>query len=836
MPLGSLFGGLGAAAGGGNLGTLFISLRADVSGMTSGFRQAEALVLGSTRSIGAAAVGMAVTVTAALATIATASVVQFGKFEKQMAKSTAIMTDLNTSLREELEATARQIATESVTSADKLAEAYFFMTSAGFSAKQSIAALSAVNNFAIAGQFDLSRATTLAADAQTALGLRSKDAQENLENMVRVTDVLVKANTLANATVEQFSFALTRQAGAAMKSFGIELEEGVAVLAAFADQGIKAELAGTSYARVLRLMTTAAVKNAEVYREMGIAVFDASGNLRNMADIVADMEVAFKGMTDEQRVAALDMLGFKARVQQAILPLLGTSQAIRDYERALRSAAGTTEEVAKKQMQNFFDQLTITWNRIKDILITIGGELAPVLMALNSILQETVGTNKDFNESMKGWASHIGPAVVSTIGVIGDAIYYMGVGIKGLPLIFFSTARVIIEVFEDMANKVIDEINRIIKQLNKLPKVDIPGIQRIETLALARMAIGQLEDEALDEMGRMVLAGSFSDRLMEKYDEATKSIEESNRKIIHSIRETTKESNNLIQQIGFSEATKDINEMFKSAFGDENQGGNFSIPVSDPLTAEIQNLKSQQSLAEENLAILEGIKEQELKLTEDTINKKLQLQHAYTEQVRALQLAQAQIILGSAQSIFDDLAGITESFGGRQTGIYKALFAASKAFAIAESTVKIAQGIAAAASLPFPANLPAIASVVAATAGIISSIQSVQLEFGGGRARGGPVTPGKAFLVGEEGPEPFVPSSAGTILPNDFMSGSKVNVVIHNYTDSTAQVQERNDGNEKTIEVIIAKTKNSIAADINEGRGNITKSMQSSFGLRRAGR
>ncbi len=38
--------------------------------------------------------------------------------------------------------------------------------------------------------------------------------------------------------------------------------------------------------------------------------------------------------------------------------------------------------------------------------------------------------------------------------------------------------------------------------------------------------------------------------------------------------------------------------------------------------------------------------------------------------------------------------------------------------------------------------------------------------FGGTRAHGGPVSPGKAFLVGEEGPELFMPSAPGRIAPD----------------------------------------------------------------------
>ncbi|WP_270374990.1 tape measure protein [Marinicauda sp. Alg238-R41] len=35
-----------------------------------------------------------------------------------------------------------------------------------------------------------------------------------------------------------------------------------------------------------------------------------------------------------------------------------------------------------------------------------------------------------------------------------------------------------------------------------------------------------------------------------------------------------------------------------------------------------------------------------------------------------------------------------------------------------------------------------------------------------GKARGGPVTAGTAYMVGEKGPEPFIPKTSGTIIPN----------------------------------------------------------------------
>jgi hypothetical protein len=53
------------------------------------------------------------------------------------------------------------------------------------------------------------------------------------------------------------------------------------------------------------------------------------------------------------------------------------------------------------------------------------------------------------------------------------------------------------------------------------------------------------------------------------------------------------------------------------------------------------------------------------------------------------------------------------------------------------------------------------------------------LPFGGPRAMGGPVSPGKAYLVGERGPELFIPSAAGKVASNqNSMGGGGMTVHI----------------------------------------------------------
>ncbi len=48
-----------------------------------------------------------------------------------------------------------------------------------------------------------------------------------------------------------------------------------------------------------------------------------------------------------------------------------------------------------------------------------------------------------------------------------------------------------------------------------------------------------------------------------------------------------------------------------------------------------------------------------------------------------------------------------------------------------------------------------------------------------GRANGGPVSSGQMYMVGERGPELFVPGRSGTIVANDKMGGGNTNVVVN---------------------------------------------------------
>jgi TP901 family phage tail tape measure protein len=362
-----------------SVATLAISMRTRLQGLQTGLRRARRMLRNFARTIssiakkaamaGAAITGMAVGVGYAFARIARSGEM----FNRKLLRSQAIMTGITARVNARMKQAAYDVARSTMVSAEQAAEAYYFLASAGLNAEQSIKALPAVAQFAQAGFFDMAQATDLLTDAQKALDMTVTDANANLRNMVHISDVLVKANRLANASVQQFSEALTNKAGAKLKVLNKDLEEGVAILAAYADQGLKASEAGTALNIVFRDLETQAALHAAAFKKYNIAVFDSAGNMRKLWQILQDIERTTVNMSHRTRIEMWQALGIQAKSRVFTEMLIGLSQHIRDLEWSLRWAAGTTAQVAASMLtpwEKAMAKMGAAWTRMSDVLLS----------------------------------------------------------------------------------------------------------------------------------------------------------------------------------------------------------------------------------------------------------------------------------------------------------------------------------------------------------------------------------------------------------------------------------------------------------------------------------
>ena len=139
-----------------------------------------------------------------------------------------------------------------------------------------------------------------------------------------------------------------------------------------------------------------------------------------------------------------------------------------------------------------------------------------------------------------------------------------------------------------------------------------------------------------------------------------------------------------------------------------------------------------------------------------------------TEQVKQLTTATQQLGLSLVNNFADSFSQAVvsgENFLVSMKNIFKDL-----AKQIAAMIIKAAV-LAAIFSM-----IPGLGAAQTAGGGATSFKGLLSGMMGGipGRANGGPVGSNKPYMVGEVGPELFVPSSSGTIVPNDALGGGSV--------------------------------------------------------------
>lgn len=112
-----------------------------------------------------------------------------------------------------------------------------------------------------------------------------------------------------------------------------------------------------------------------------------------------------------------------------------------------------------------------------------------------------------------------------------------------------------------------------------------------------------------------------------------------------------------------------------------------------------------------------------------------------------------------------------------------------------------------------------------------SLLTSVGKWFGGFFAEGGDPPVGRPSIVGERGPEWFVPRTAGTIVPNDALGrggagGGWGAPIINNYGSSRVSVTRRPDGRP---EIAIRE----FEAALNDPNSRVSKTLQRNYNLQR---
>ena len=150
------------------------------------------------------------------------------------------------------------------------------------------------------------------------------------------------------------------------------------------------------------------------------------------------MDVVLGPMSDELKASTLDQLGLNRGVADAVKILSGAGDQIREYEQALRDAAGATEEVADKQIDSLAGQADILKQRFSVLGQVIIEEFEP---AIRDSIEATSDLLQSFTDSIPGIKAYFKVLNdnIDTYGFFGGVVRF---AIKGNQEIAFELSRV----------------------------------------------------------------------------------------------------------------------------------------------------------------------------------------------------------------------------------------------------------------------------------------------------------------------------------------------------------------------------------------------------------
>jgi TP901 family phage tail tape measure protein len=278
---------------------------------------------------------------------------QFIEFDDALKKSSAIFSDLNpladnfSEKVAEIGKAARDVASKTEYTATQTMNALTKMAQAGMETNQALALLSKTADLATAAGVDLDNAVGMAAGTLNVFNMMSKDTGILEKNFGRISDIMTRTANLADqdisAVFESFSIG-----GSFFNRGNQQIEDLGAIVDGLASQNMKAAEAGTAIRNVmlnLSVIKTDSAKNA--VSALGLDLVDEQGNLRNIIDLVDQLNAGVKGMGDVQTNKYLEAIFGKRGIVSAQKLMAVGGDALRKFRADIQGSAGAAELAAE---------------------------------------------------------------------------------------------------------------------------------------------------------------------------------------------------------------------------------------------------------------------------------------------------------------------------------------------------------------------------------------------------------------------------------------------------------------------------------------------------------
>ena len=394
---------------------LQVRVSADTSDAEKGLSSLGTSVTNAGKSLAGVATGAAVAGLAGLAAGLTASVVAAAGFEAQMSAISAVSgatADEMAALSEK----ALQLGADTSFSASEAAKGMEELIKAGVSVEDVLGGgAAAALSLAAAGGLSVAESAEIASNAMNVFSLKGADVGH-------VADVIAGAANASAIDVHDFGMSLAAS-GAVAATVGIGFDDLGTAIAVMGQAGIKGSDAGTSLKTMLLNLTPSTKEQISVAKELGIVTadganqfFDATGKAKSLAEIAGVLQTATAGLTEQQKLQALQTLFGTDAIRAAAIMAKAGSEGFTEMAASIGKV--TAEAVAAERLNNLKGDIEQLTGSLETAGIKIGTAFLP---GLRSITQGATDIVNQAAPMLEAFARDSASAIQTASTQIRDA-------------------------------------------------------------------------------------------------------------------------------------------------------------------------------------------------------------------------------------------------------------------------------------------------------------------------------------------------------------------------------------------------------------------------------
>jgi TP901 family phage tail tape measure protein len=327
---------------------------------------------------------------------------------------------------------ALELGADSAFSAQQASDAFLQLLTSGSSLEEAMVQIDAVIAGASANGTELGFTADALTDVMAAFSL---EAEHSAEVMQTLTNATGASSATFSDLVQGFA-----NVGPVAANFGMSIEETAATLAVFSENGIKGAEAGTQLKSMLSNMARDTEDVTGMWEQLGVSLYDAQGNMRDLDSVIDDLNVAMAGMSDEERNnAILTLAGSHGQVGLSALLAAGGI----DEMTASMEEQASMEDLAASRMDTFSGAVDSAMGSLETLAIRV---MTPFM---NKVLKPTIQYITTLINQISDWAAANEPLVMTILGIVtamftlgpiliglGLAIQLIGGAIAGLGVLF----------------------------------------------------------------------------------------------------------------------------------------------------------------------------------------------------------------------------------------------------------------------------------------------------------------------------------------------------------------------------------------------------------------